>query len=480
MAWDLRGRRVLIVGAGPVAEAKVETLRGSGARVRVVGRQATERLRELSADGEIELSVRGLRPFDVRGARLVIAATDDRRLNARVRRWAHVVHAVVNVVDDPELCDVTVPATIRRGHATIAVSTDGATPATARFLREEIERSLPAGVADLVDHAASARHALRASGEYRYDYFAWRQRLLEPGLDAARSGRLAALPELGRRFLAGFAAPTPIRAGTVTLVGAGPGGPDLITVRGAAALAAADVVVYDRLADPALLDLAPVSAERIPVGKAKGEGADQDSINALLVERAARGSRVVRLKGGDPFVFGRGSEERAVVEAAGITCHVVPGLSASLAAPALAGIPLTHRGMSASFTVLSGHRIRDADHDWEALARSGSTLVVMMGATTAREIADRLIVEGRPIAEPVAAIHRAGEPGMAVATMTLGQLAELGCPFHAPTVLVIGQVAAFARSTAGSGDLGPPGHRSYRDLVPRALPEQPSCREGQR
>jgi uroporphyrin-III C-methyltransferase len=237
------------------------------------------------------------------------------------------------------------------------------------------------------------------------------------------------------------------RVGRVTLVGAGPGGADLITIRGAAALATADVVVYDRLADPELLELAPAGAERIAVGKAKGEGVDQDDINALLVDMALRGHHVVRLKGGDPFVFGRGSEERAAVEAAGIRCEVVPGVSASLAAPALAGIPLTHRGMSASFTVLSGHRIPDADHEWGALARSGSTLVVMMGATTAVQVATRLMAEGRPADEPVAAIHRAGTPEMDVATMRLDHLAEYGCPFPAPTVLVIGNVAAFAHPT---------------------------------
>lgn len=273
----------------------------------------------------------------------------------------------------------------------------------------------------------------------------------------------------------GDTGPVADAVGRVTLVGAGPGGADLITIRGAAALAAADVVVYDRLADPELLELAPTCAERIAVGKAKGEGVDQDDINAILVDRALRGRHVVRLKGGDPFVFGRGSEERAAVEAAGIPCEVVPGVSASLGAPALAGIPLTHRGMSASFTVLSGHRIPDADHDWGALARSSSTLVVMMGATTAVAIASRLLAEGRPADEPVAAIHRAGTPAMDVATMRLDHLAEHGCPFPAPTVLVIGNVAAFAHPTArrfvGSVRSSPASGRSVsaERSVPRPL-----------
>ncbi len=441
LAWDLTDRRVLVAGAGTIAEGKVETLRTAGARLVVVGREATPRLRELAADGTIELAERGVRRRDVLGARLVVAATDDRRVNRRVRRWAHAMRAVVNVVDDPALCDVTVPATVQRGPATIAISTDGSSPATARFLREEIERAVPPGVGELVDQASIARRRIRHAGEYRYDYAAWRQRLLEPGLEAVHAGRLDAIRELRHRFEIGFAAPTPIRSGRVTLVGAGPGGADLVTVRGARALATADVVVYDRLADPALLDLAPVVAERIPVGKAKGSGTPQDDINELLIRKAADGSHVVRLKGGDPFVFGRGSEECKAVTAAGLPCEVVPGVSSSLAAPALAGVPVTERSVAASFTVVSGHRAADEGHDWEALARSGSTLVVLMGATTAPEIASALIDGGRPDDEPVAVVHAAGTDSQRSMHLTLDALRADGCPFPAPCVIVIGPVA---------------------------------------
>ncbi len=229
--------------------------------------------------------------------------------------------------------------------------------------------------------------------------------------------------------------------GRVTLVGAGPGGVDLITVRGAAALAAADVVVYDRLADPALLDLAPVAARRIPVGKEKGAGTEQEEIHRLLIEHASRGAHVVRLKGGDPFVFGRGAEEREALQRAGFPCEVVPGLSSALAAPSLAGISLTSRGGSASFAVLSGHRVTGADHNWEALARSGATLVVLMGASNAAGIAARLLAAGRSWSEPVAMIHNAGRVDERVACTTLAQLQVSGCPFGAPTVIVIGDAA---------------------------------------
>lgn len=448
LAWDLTGRTVLVVGAGSVAERKVEVFLASGARLRVVACDATPRLEVLATKGQIDLRRRRFRPTDVAGAVLVIAATSDRRLNRRVRRWAHLARRLVNVVDDPALCDVTMPAVIRRGGATIAVATDGQSPATARFLREEVERALPLDVSHLVDSAAGARRELRRTGRYRYDYQAWRQSLLEPSLAAIRAGRAHTLNDLAAQFVAGFDAPKPVRAGRVTLVGAGPGGVDLITVRGVAALASADVVIYDRLADPALLTLAPAASERIPVGKAKGSGTDQEEINRLLVARAAQGAHVVRLKGGDPFVFGRGAEEREYVLRAGLRCEVVPGLSSALAGPALAGISVTSRGTTASFTVLSGHRISGAGHDWNALARSATTLIVLMGASSANDLAHRLIAAGRRPEQPVAMIHNAGRTDERTATTTIEGLAADGCPFPAPTVIVIGGAAVEAGRTA--------------------------------
>ncbi|WP_083915105.1 uroporphyrinogen-III C-methyltransferase [Ilumatobacter nonamiensis] len=232
-----------------------------------------------------------------------------------------------------------------------------------------------------------------------------------------------------------------MKSGKVTLVGAGPGGADLITVRGARALATADVVIHDRLADPELLDLAPASAERIPVGKGKGFGATQDAICDLIVNRAASGRQVVRLKGGDPFVFGRGAEELDAIAAAGLEVEVVPGVSSALAAPALAGISLTDRRHSASFTVLTGHRAKDGHNDWEALASSGSTLVVLMAATTASDVAHDLIDAGRPADQPVAFVHAAGTDRQDRRTVALADVARDGCPFPSPTVMVVGEVA---------------------------------------
>ncbi len=231
---------------------------------------------------------------------------------------------------------------------------------------------------------------------------------------------------------------------TVYLVGAGPGDPELITVRGAAALARADVVVYDRLASPSLLDLAPRGAELISAAKAPGAVAlTQDEINAVLVERGATGATVVRLKGGDPFVFGRGGEEAEALAAAGIPFEVVPGITSAIGAAAYAGIPVTHRGVSTHFTVVTGHEDPAkgrTDVDWEALARAGGTLVILMGAGNIDEIAQRLVAGGRSASTPVAAVRNGTRPDQRTVRATLATIADVNV--KAPSAIVVGDVAA--------------------------------------
>jgi len=237
-------------------------------------------------------------------------------------------------------------------------------------------------------------------------------------------------------------------SGLVSIVGAGPGGADLITVRGMRALQQADVVVYDRLVDDEVLDFAPESALRVPVGKGKGFGVAQEQIGQLLILHAKSGSRVVRLKGGDPFVFGRGLEEVETLDAAGIEHDLVPGLSSALAGPALAGISLTDRDHAASFTVLSGHRADDESYDWEAVSRSVDTVVVLMAATTAAAVCRRLIAAGRPADDYVAMICAAGRPAQQLRRARLNEVARDGSPFPSPMTMVIGPVASeLIRST---------------------------------
>lgn len=232
------------------------------------------------------------------------------------------------------------------------------------------------------------------------------------------------------------------KTGRVTLVGTGPGGADLLPAQGARALASADVVLYDRLADPELLSLAPPAAIRVPVGKGKGFGSSQTAIDELLLEHAKSGSHVVRLKGGDPFVFGRGAEETDLAVLAGIDVEVVPGLSSSLAAPALAGISLTDRRSASGFAVISGHRAEETSYNWDSFAADDLTVVVLMAATTADEVARQLLVGGRKAETAVAFVHRAGCSEEEVELTSLVEVSLLGCPFDSPTVMIVGEVAA--------------------------------------
>lgn len=460
LAWRLKNRKVVVVGGGSIGTAKIETLLETGARLLVIDPTPSRRVRELCEAKRLSLRTRRARFHDVVGAALVVAATGDTATNRRIRRWSKACGAVVNAVDDKENCDVTVPAVIHRGPATIAITTAGASPAAARFLREEltdvVRDALPARTDVMLRHASGARADLKNAGTYRYDYAAWRQRFFEPALDAVRRQQPHVIGDIRERFHQEFAhGPAPVRPGSVTLVGAGPGAADLITVRGAQALADADVILYDRLADPDLLALAPAAAERIPVGKGKGFGPRQHEINDLLVEKARAGNNVVRLKGGDPFVFGRGAEEVDDLVAAGLEVEVVPGVSSAIAAPELAGIPLTDRRVASSFTVLTGHLTEDSMHHWQCFADSGSTLVVLMATTTAASVAKRLLDAGRAKNEPVAFIHAAGSAQQDVTRTTLHQVCLTGCPFPSPSVMVVGAVASSQNHEALEASMAP-------------------------
>lgn len=235
---------------------------------------------------------------------------------------------------------------------------------------------------------------------------------------------------------------SPAHRGAVTLVGAGPGSVDLLTLGAARALAVAEVVVHDRLVSSEILALASPDARLIAVGKRKGSGWLQEDINQLLIDEANTGHRVVRLKGGDPFLYGRGSEEVRALRSAGIPVDVIPGVSSALAAPALAGIAVTSRGVSNACTILSGHLIDDTAYDWSALARVPGTLVVLMGVTTARALASQLLAHGKPTDEPVAIVQAAGTDHQQTAYTDLATLAVDGCPLESPAVIVIGAVAS--------------------------------------
>ena len=444
---DLLNKKVVVVGGGKVATTKVGALLPCRpAPLVVVAPRASSLIRRAAAAGHLQHVQREYASGDLDGASLAFGASDDPELNARVASDARARGIPVLAVDDVPNCDFIAPALVRRGAVTIAISTSGRSPAMARRTREHLEHALPPYWGDLLEVAAEARERL---GETRslIEPDRW-QSALDGEVEAlTRSGMLAeaadALVAKLERSL--FEAPAPrAQHGLVSLVGAGPGDPDLLTLKAVERLRAADVIVHDRLIGERVLEYAPTTAERIDVGKSPGKrgGPSQDDINALLVDLGRQGRRVVRLKGGDPFVFGRGGEEALALAAAGVPFEVVPGVSAALAAPAAAGIPVTHRGLSASLTVVNGH---DADqHDWSALAGSAGTLVFMMAVEHLEEIVSRLLEHGRPVHEPAAIVQWATTPRQRVVSAPLGEIASAARAeqVEAPAVLVVGPTAA--------------------------------------
>jgi len=432
---DLVRRRVVVVGGGQVATTKVSALLPcQAAPLLVVAPHASAFIREQPA---VEWRAREYQASDLDGAEYVFAATDDRALNARVAADARARKIPVLAVDDVPNCDFIAPAIVRRGDVVIAISTGGRSPAMARRVREHLDRTLPAWWGDLLDVAAATRQDLRQTGA-----------TLTPdewqGLLDDLEGKLFEPSQNGR--------------GLVSLVGAGPGDPELLTLRALRRLQAADAVVHDRLVSAEALAFAPPSAARYDVGKsAGGSGADQRDIEALLVRLGHQGLRVVRLKGGDPFVFGRGGEEALALARAGIPFEIVPGVSAALAAPAAAGIPVTHRDLSASVTIATG-QTRQA-HDWQALARSGGTLVFMMAVERLEAIVQHLLEHGRPADEPAAIVQWATTPRQQTVVATLSGIVQAarGAGIEPPAVLVVGPTAALSRQLAPEGPALTPG-----------------------
>jgi uroporphyrin-III C-methyltransferase / precorrin-2 dehydrogenase / sirohydrochlorin ferrochelatase len=384
---DVAGRKVVVVGGGQVATRRVEHLVLAGAEVDVVAPARTDLLASLP----VRFVEREFADADLDGAWLAYACTDQETVNAAVAAAAEQRRIFCVRADAAPGGSARTPAVLRRDDVTVAVS-GGDDPCRAVALRDAISAALDLGELP------------------------------------TRPVRSAAL-------------------GTVTLVGGGPGDPELITVRGRRRLAEADVVVVDRLAPRALLDELAPDVEIIDCGKsAHRHNLTQKEINDVLVDRAAQGKRVVRLKGGDPFVFGRGGEELLACVAAGITVEVVPGVSSALAAPAAAGIPLTHRGVAADFTVVSGHldpgRSAEDGLDWRALSGGSSTLVLLMGVERLELITAELIEHGRAPRTPAAVIHRATLPGQQVVRAPLNELAAAvrAAGIGAPAVVVIGDV----------------------------------------
>ena len=457
--FNLTALKVLVVGGGEVALRKVVLLERSGASISLVAPEVLPELHDRAVAGKINLSVREFVPDDLNGARLVIVATSRRAVNRWIASLSEARGIAVNVVDDREASRFIVPAIIDRDPVLVAISTAGASPVLARRLRERLEALIPKKMGELALWLRALRHAARR----RLRDTDERRRFFETIVDgpAARrfiDGDARGAQSIAQRLLAGTSA-APRVPGEVTLVGAGPGDPELLTLKALRALQDADVILHDRLVPEGVLDMARRDAARICVGKAAGSiGSTQEEINALLVGHALQGKRVVRLKGGDPFIFGRGGEELEALSKAQISFSVIPGVTAAAGCAAYAGIPLTHRDYAHSVTFVTAHADKDGrEPDWRALAKPGITAVFYMGLARVEHIAAQLVAHGAAAALPAAIIAQGTLQDQRVITGTLATIADatVASNVQSPALLVVGEVVSLQRQLAWFNSAAP-------------------------
>jgi uroporphyrin-III C-methyltransferase/precorrin-2 dehydrogenase/sirohydrochlorin ferrochelatase len=447
---DLHDRRVLVVGGGAVAERKVRLLLDAGAQVTVVASEIRPALARVVEEGRsggtLTLRRETFRPEHFDDVVLAIAATDDPAVNACVAATGRERSVLVNVVDVTELSSFIVPAIVDRSPLVIAISSGGVAPVLARAVRERIE--------SLFDGSLGQFAALLER---------WRGRIKQrlPDVGARRRfyerlvrGRVADLvrrrdvESAERELESELARGTTSPRGSVVLVGAGPGDAGLLTLNGLRALQDADVILHDRLVSKEVLELARRDAEKIGVGKAAHDhSVSQEAIHELMLEHARAGRRVVRLKGGDPFIFGRGGEELEFLAAHGIPFEVVPGITAAVACGAYAGIPLTHRDHAQSVRFVTAHCGDSLDTlDWAAVAQERQTVALYMGVAGLGRIRDRLVEHGRSPHTPVAIVEKGSRPEQRVVLATLGELETAGraAQVKSPALVIVGEVAALA------------------------------------
>ncbi len=444
--FRLRDKAVLLVGGGHVALRKARQLARAGAAVTAVAPEFSDEFAAYAEEHDISCERRLFDARDPARAWLVVAATDNSDANAAVANACSAACTWVNVVDDQAASTAIFPSIIDRSPLVVAISSGGASPTLARIVRSWIDPLLPQGIGNLADFA----HARRDEVASALPTFEKRQRFWQRLLDrlAGQAGDPSATADWQQQFdaLLSSAAKVATPSGTLALVGAGPGDPELLTVKGLRLLQRAEVVLYDNLANPALLDYARRDAVLLNVGKQRGStGTSQDAINALILEHARLGRSVVRLKGGDPFVFGRGGEELELALAAGIECIAVPGVTAALGAASYAGIPLTHRDLSQSIRFVTGHRMTNEPNlDWPELAKPGQTLVIYMGLANLDGILARLQDHGMAALAPAALVENATLPTQRVLRATVNELSERvrEAAIDGPSVVIVGDVVA--------------------------------------
>ncbi len=442
---NIHDRDCLVVGGGSIAARKASLLAAAGGHVVVVAPALCDEIREEVEQQHYQWLSRDFQEDDLDGKAVVIAATDDEAVNQTVSTLAQARNLPVNVVDNPALCSFIMPSIIDRSPVQIAISTGGASPVLARMLRTQLEGSIPAAygkLASLVERFRDKVKDALPSVDARKNF--WEDILEGPVAELSFSGKEQAAEQALEQALTETASEGDTTKGEVFLVGAGPGDPDLLTFRALRLMQKADVVVYDRLVSKPIMELVRRDAEKIYVGKARANHAvPQEGINDILVRLAQEGKRVLRLKGGDPFIFGRGGEEISELMENGIDFQVVPGITAAAGCAAYSGIPLTHRDYSQSVTFVTGHRKEDGDTlNWPALAAPQQTVVFYMGLHCVETLCTQLIAHGRGADTPAALVEKGTQPDQKVYIGELGTLPELvkQQDVKPPTLIIVGEV----------------------------------------
>jgi uroporphyrin-III C-methyltransferase/precorrin-2 dehydrogenase/sirohydrochlorin ferrochelatase len=445
---DLRDRLVVVVGGGVVAARKIEHLLKAHARVRVVSPELTSELALFRDAGRLEHRASHFACQHLDGAQLVVAATDDESVNEAVSQCSRARGMWVNVVDDAKRSAFIFPAIVDRSPLLVAIGTEGSSPTLARRVRTQIEALLPERLGELATYAGRWRGLVKAALPSLPDRLRfWDGFFASPVATQLLSGRAAGADTAMQQQLDSARLSSGGQRGEVYLIGVGPGDPDLLTLRAQQLLQQADVLLYDRLVPEVIIGRARRDAEKINVGKAPGSTQmTQAHINQLLIDHARRGLRVARVKGGDPFIFGRGGEELAVLRAAGIATIVVPGITAALGAAASSGIALTQRGVSQSVTFVTATGALGQQLNWPALAQPGQTVVFYMGVAQIDAVVAALLQHGLPPSHPAALIERATWPEQRVLRCSLADLPQTArtADLLSPSLLILGEVTGAA------------------------------------
>ncbi|GAA5187582.1 siroheme synthase CysG [Acinetobacter kookii] len=442
ISLKLQQQPCLIVGGGRIAYRKAVLLAKAGAVIDVIAPEIENDLVEIVRASQGQYVQAPFSPdIPLRDYRLVIAATNDKATNVQVFEACEAEKILVNSVDDLPHCRFMVPAIIDRSPLVVSIATNGKSPVLSRQIRTQLEASIPHGMGKLADFSGKWRAAVKAKIENPDERrIFWEDLYASPLKEQVFNDNLAEADRLIEQALMEWKAPK----GEVYLVGAGPGDPELLTLKALRLMQQADVVIYDRLVSPAIMDLCRRDAEKVYVGKARSNhSVPQEGINALLVEYAAQGKRVCRLKGGDPFIFGRGGEEIQELFAAGVAFQVVPGITAASGCSAYAGIPLTHRDYAQSVRFLTGHlKEGSPELPWNELVYENQTLVLYMGLVGLEKICAQLIAHGQRPDMPVALISKGTTPDQKVVVGTLADIASKVTEHHiqAPTLTIIGEV----------------------------------------